>query len=234
MIEMEAVRLPRLLKRELEAGGTLREAGRLRPAALSVELNLTPLSHAEMTLNEDDLPVRVHDLVELYGQNGSLGVFRVVSVSTDYRRQRRVRMNHALDMLADAVMPGETRVAGNVRQALETILTAQTDTLDGKAFWQLGAVEDGGAYAYENDHGNALQRLIELARAEEEYCFRFDFSVFPWRLDFVRREARILSEFRLSRNVEKCQVTLDDSELCTRLYLSVTGDSQVTENGPPR
>lgn len=221
MIEMEAVRLPRLLKRELEAGGTLREAGRLRPAALSAELNLTPLSHAEMTLNEDDLPVRVHDLVELYGQNGSLGVFRVVSVSTDYRRQRRVRMNHALDMLADAVMPGETRVTGNVRQALETILTAQTDTLDGKAFWQLGAVEDGGAYAYENDHGNALQRLIELARAEEEYCFRFDFSVFPWRLDFVRREARILSEFRLSRNVEKCQVTLDDSELCTRLYLSV-------------
>lgn len=217
-----AVRLPRLLIRQKEKNGqTLREAGRLRPSALSVEMNLTPLSHAEMTLEEDDLPVQVHDLVELYGQNGSLGIFRAAQIETTYRKQRRIRLNHALDVLSDAVVPGEDTVSGTAAQVLSRILAAQTAQMDGNAFWTLGTVEDEAAWSFENKYTNALQCLIDFARAREDYCFSFDFSVFPWRLHFRRRDEKVLTEFRLSRNVERCQVTLDDSELCTRLYLSV-------------
>ena len=51
----EQVRLPRLLRRELDGGGRLKEAGRLHPTALWAEMNLFPLSRAGMTLTEDDL-----------------------------------------------------------------------------------------------------------------------------------------------------------------------------------
>ncbi|MBQ9301295.1 MAG: phage tail protein [Clostridia bacterium] len=222
MTEIEAVRLPRLLKRETEGDGyTLRETGRLRPAALSAELNLTPLSHAEMTLEEDDLPLRVHDLVEIFGQNGSLGIFRVARIETTYRKQRRIRLNHALDLLADAVLPGEETVSGTAAQVISRVLSAQAEGLDGAAFWTVGTVEDEAEYSFENRYTNALQCLTDLARAREDYDFAFDFSGFPWKLHFLRRDEAVLTEFRLSRNVERCQVALDDSELCTRLYLSV-------------
>ena len=70
----EQVRLPRLLRRELDGSGRLKEAGRLHPTALWAEMNLFPLSRAGMTLTEEDLPVGMHDLVEIFGQNGSFPV----------------------------------------------------------------------------------------------------------------------------------------------------------------
>lgn len=219
-----AVRLPRLLRRQTD--GTYREIGRLRPAALSVTLNLTPLSTADMTLCEDDLPVRMHDLVELYGQNGSLGLYRVVNLTTAYGKQRRLRLNHALDTLSDDVLPGEETITGTAGQALQRILAGQ----GGTAHWRLGMVEDSANVALDCRYDTLIGCLQKLAESEDGYYFSCDFSAFPWTLHFLRKNDAVLSEFRLTRNVENCQVTLDDSALCTRLYLSV--DTTVTdENG---
>lgn len=225
----EQVRLPRLLRRELDGSGRLKEAGRLHPTALWAEMNLFPLSRAGMTLTEDDLAVGVHDLVEIYGQNGSLGIFRVAGVETGYGRQRQVQLNHALDLLSDVVLPGEQE-AGPASVLLGQILAGQTERLDGQPYWTLGTVEDTENHPGWEACSNAMECLAGLASAAEEYDFAFDFGVFPWRLDLLRRDDTVMSEFRLPRNVENCRVTLEDGELCTRLYLSVE-NSQTDADG---
>ena len=225
---MEEVRLPRLLRKQLAAdGSTLLEAGRLHPAALSVELNLHPLSRASMTLGEEDLPVQMHDLVELYGQNGSLGIFRVNSIATTYKKQRQIQLSHALDVFSDALLPGDMTFTGTVAEALAQIVAGQTANIGGVPFWRLGDCADTAPYVLDVEYTNAMQCLTDLAGREEDYCFAFDFARFPWVLNFVPRDDTVMSEFRLPRNVESCQVTLDDSELCTRLYLSI--DTEVED-----
>ena len=219
---MNDVRLPRLLQKKLAAdNNTLVEVGRLHPAQLSVELNLYPLSRASMTLNEDDLPVQMHDFVELYGQNGSLGIFRVASISTTYRKQRQIQLNHALDVFTDAVLAGEMTITGTVREALSQIIAGQTANLNGTPYWRLGTCADENQYSTDVSYTNAMQMLTDIAKNEEDYYFTFDFSRFPWTINFIARNDTVLSEFRLSRNVENCQVTLNDSDLCTKLYLSI-------------
>ena len=223
------VRMPRLLRGDMN-GAEMLETGRLRPSALSVTLNLTPLSQADMTLEEDDLPVRMHDLVEIYGPNGSMGIYRVTNVATTYKQQRKVSLNHALDVLADAILPGEDPVTGTVAEVLGRLLSAQTATLGGLPCWQLGTVADTGTYTIDNRYNNVLDCLTELAETENDYYLAFDFGTFPWTLHFLARDSAVMTEFRLPRNVENCRVTLDDGEQCTRLYLSV--DTTTTdENG---
>ena len=224
MAMSDAVRLPRLLRGET-AGGQLPEKGRLQPLSLAVTRNLEPLSTADMVLAEDDLQVLIHDFVELYGPEGSLGIYRAVSVMADYGHTRRIRLNHALDVFSDALLP-EAESAGTVRQALERILACQTAAVGGVPCWKLGTVEDGGQYTLDARGGSALDALKALARDEEDYYFDYDFGGFPWTLHFLRRGEAVESEFRLSRNAERCQVTLDDGDLCTRLYLDVDGETQ--------
>lgn len=224
---MASVRLPRLLRDAL-SGAELLETGRLHPSALSVTLNLIPLSQADMTLEEDDLTLRVHDLVEIYGQNGSLGIYRVTSIATTYAGQRKVSLNHALDVLSDAILPGEDPVTGTVASVLGTLLAAQTAKLGGQSYWQLGTVEDTATYTIDNRYNNVLDCLTDMAEKENGYYFAFDFGTFPWTLHFLARNSTVMTEFRLPRNVENCRVTLDDGEQCTRLYLSV--DTTTTDD----
>ena len=218
----DRVRLPRLLQKALQSdGNTLKEKARLHPLSLSVELNLYPLSRATMTLPETDAAVQMHDLVEIFGQNGSFGIFRVVNIATTYKRQRQVQLNHALDVFSDALLPGEMTATGTVAQVLAQFVAGQTANIGGSPYWALGTCEDTNAYSADIKYTNLMQCLTNLAKAEEDYYFTFDFSRFPWRLNFIARNDTVLSEFRLPRNVESCQVSFDNSDMCTRLYLSV-------------
>ena len=218
----DRVRLPRLLQKALQSdGNTLKEKARLHPLSMSVELNLYPLSRATMTLPETDAAVQMHDLVEIFGQNGSFGIFRVVNIATTYKRQRQVQLNHALDVFSDALLPGEMTATGTVAQVLAQFVAGQTANIGGSPYWALGTCEDTNAYSADIKYTNLMQCLTNLAKAEEDYYFTFDFSRFPWRLNFIARNDTVLSEFRLPRNVESCQVSFDNSDMCTRLYLSV-------------
>ena len=63
------IRLPRLLD------SAQREKARLQPVKLSLHLSLTPLSAAEMVLPWDAPVIGPRDLIELYDENGSAGIF---------------------------------------------------------------------------------------------------------------------------------------------------------------
>ena len=230
------VRLPRLLQKALNADGqTLKEKARFHPIKMTPTLNMIPLSTATMVIPEDDPEVAMHDFIELYNQHGSIGIFRVISVRTNYRQQREIEMNHAFDLLSDAIYPGspagDEDFEGTVAGYLTELIGAQTQKLNGTAYWQLGTCADTSYWSKKIAYDNVLEDFMDVAKDHEDYWFTFDFTTFPWTVNFVRRNSTVVSEFRLRRNIESCQVTLDDSSLCTRLYLSVTTKTTVTESG---
>ena len=230
------VRLPRLLQKALNADGkTLKEKARFHPIKMTPTLNMIPLSTAIMVIPEDDPDVAMHDFIELYNQHGSIGIFRVISVRTNYRQQREIEMNHAFDLLSDAIYPGspagDEDFEGTVAGYLTELIGAQTQKLNGTAYWQLGTCADTSYWSKKIAYDNVLEGFMDVAKDHEDYWFTFDFTTFPWTVNFVRRNSTVVSEFRLRRNIESCQVTLDDSSLCTRLYLSVTTKTTVTESG---
>lgn len=232
-MSMNSVRLPRKLNKSV-SGGQLTEAGRLRPVgALAITLNMLPLHRVTMTLAENDLPLAIHDLVEVYNQNGSVGVYRVTKITPTYRKERKIELSHGLDVFSDSTFAGIETFSGTVAAFLQKVISAQTQKIGGVSYWQLGTVADANPWNKDIKYDNLMECLTDIAKTEEDYVFTFDMSTFPWTLNFVARDSAVLSEFRLGRNMESCQVAMDDSELCTRLYLSVTTETQetVTDGG---
>lgn len=232
MIEDEQrVQLPRLLQNALD-GNVLKEQARLHPSKLSPTLRMQPLSTATMIIPEEDPEIVMHDWMELYNQHGSCGIFRVVDIQPAYGKNRSITLNHALDILNDAVYPSNTEeFDGTVTAYLTKLLGAQKQKIGNTPYWQLGTVADTGNWHQEFNYDNILELIKEVTTEHEDYYYTFDFSVFPWRLNLVARNDDVLTEFRASRNIESCKVTQNDSDQCTRLYLSITTKAVVTEGG---
>lgn len=224
------VRLPRKLSKSV-SGGILAEEGRLNPVgALNITLNLQPLNRVSMTLAENDLPLAMHDLVEVYNKNGSVGVYRVTKITNTYKKQRKIELSHGLDVFSDATLSRiEDKWHGSVAQYLQMIIDGQTQKIGGQFYWQLGRCDDTSYWEKDLKYDNLMSLLTDLAKTEEDYMFTFDQSTFPWTLNFVSRDSTVLSEFRLNRNTSECSVVMDDSDLCTRLYLSVSSENEDDE-----
>lgn len=231
MSEIISVRQPRLLEKVISLDGVqLKEAARLHPLSQPTELNARIMSTATLTLPESDPELGFHDLVELYTANGSAGIFWVVGQEPDYGKNRTYKLNHAIDMLSAAIYPYEETFNSTTSRFISTMLSAQTQKIGNTPFWQFGTCEDSGDWFKELSYNNVLEALSEVEKDREDYHFVYDFSTFPWTVSFVRFSDTVVSEFRLSRNIEKNRISLNDSNLCTRLYLSVTTRATVTEN----
>lgn len=222
----EIVRLPRKLS---VSGGSLAEAGRFHPVgALGITLNVVPLNRVTMTIAKNDLDVSIHDWVEVYNHNGSVGIYRVTKVRDAPKRNIQVEMSHGLDVFSDASFSSIEKYSGTVNAFLQKVVDAQTQTIGGVKYWRLGTVEDTRPWNKDIKHDNLMECLTDIAKTEEDYIFTFDMSSFPWTLNFVARDNAVLSEFRISRNMENCSYDLDDADQCTHLYLSVTTETEET------
>ena len=210
----------------MKSSNQLVESHRLNPLGpLNLTLNMLPLHRASMTLPETEAVLKMHDFVELYNQNGSAGIFRVTSITNTYRKTRLIELSHGLDVFSDSCFDSIETFSGTVQGFLQKIINAQTQTVGTNKLWTLGTCEDTRPWTKEIKYDNLLECLTEIARTEEDYVFTFSQNTLPWTLNFVARNNTVMSEFRLSRNIENCQVTFDDSDLCTRLHLSVTTES---------
>jgi len=204
---------PRLLTKSLT------ESARLHPISLSIHHRLHPISWAEMALPPNDPPVRVQDFVELFGPDDTLGVYRVTDVTTDYATgERRLSLDHAMSTLADAVVPGDDthNYAGTVRAVIEYLLAYQGNS----PRWTLGRCDAAEDYQIVYTHGyeNLLTALMKVAATlPEGYSWRFDMAQ-NWVLNLVKLPSDEIFEARLTRNLRDAQVTVDATDLCTRVY----------------
>lgn len=204
-----SIRLPRLL----DADG--RESARLSPLRLSLHLKLTPLSTAEMELPHDAPPVIVRDLIELYDENGSVGIFRVTEVLEHVGQTRLVRMEHSLSTLRDSML-GVFAFTGTVEDALASLLTYQDDPK-----WQVGEVElpQDTTIIYATEYIDLLSALtLMMSMLPEGYALSFDQSGEDWLLHIRALSDEDACEGRLHRNLQSVHYELDSSRLCTRVY----------------
>ncbi len=207
-LAVTSIRLPRLMDSQLI------ELCRLEPTHLSIQLNMS-LSTATMTLPPQSPQVTTGQLVELYTQRGSAGIFRVQQVERDWNTATRISLTHALVTLADTTIPG----TGETR----TLPAAQlfTQLLAHQSLWQPGDVEVPAdvLFTFRAQDANLLESLTDLMAELPDYRLDFDQTVFPWKLHLRALSDACATECRLTRNLRSLTIETDRSELCTRLYL---------------
>lgn len=201
------VRNPRLL------GPDMAERARLRPSSASATLNLTPLSTASLTLPEGEPTVSVRDFIELYGPDGSLGVFRVASAQTAYGSQQQLGLEHGVVTLADDMAPEGVVLSGGLRGMLTELLRHQSRTA-----WVLGDVDvDPALDPIEAGLTNLLDAVLTVVGSDDTAMLAFDQKAFPWVLHVRKRPSAATCECRLNRNTVGVSLRLEDAELCTRV-----------------
>ena len=206
---MTQIRRPRLLD------ASLREVERLAPLNLSLTLQLQGLSTAVMTLPPDAPTLDVRSLVELYDENGSAGIYRVVKTERDIGGPWTIRLEHGIATLRDGMLPAQAFMKP-VAEAFRAVLDCQPIPL-----WTLGIVElpQDMTIIFSTDFADGFTALEALAdMLPEGYHLDYDQSATPWLLHVRRLPEDIGCEGRLTRNLGSIRMTADSSRLCTRVY----------------
>ena len=195
--------------------GNMRELRRLHPTQQSVDDRVTPLSTASLTLPEGE-HAAFGEWVEVFTQNGSAGVYRVVSASETYTGEASAELEHGICALGDAIIPGNGTISGTLPEVLSAMLGYQVVTAGGAPLWALGSVETDAQASFEQEGTNLLSAVLEIV--PEGYMLTFDQSALPWRLGVAKMATTAECEGRLSRNLRGVTVTVDDEDFCTRIY----------------
>lgn len=212
------VRLPRVLD------ANLAEARRVRPTAYNINEDMRAPSTATMTVAQADAP-DMHQWMELYTAEGSVGLFRVTDISDDPASGAKITLRHAIDTLSDEVWPEQTDYEGTVAGFIQALLSKQAT-----ARWQLGRCDDAAAYKKSGINYDHLSDLMwGMAGEKSRFYFTYDFATTPWTLNYVEIASEPSAGFRLSRNMAGVKIRRMDGDMCTRLYLSI--NTAVTEDG---
>ena len=198
--------------------GDMRELRRLHPTQQSVDDRVTPLSTASLTLPDGE-HVAFGEWVEVFTQNGSAGVYRVVSASETYTGEASAELEHGICALGDAIIPGKSTISGTLHEVLSAMLGYQVVTAGGAALWALGSVETNAQASFKHEGTNLLSAV--LAVVPDGYMLTFDQSALPWRLGVAKMATTAECEGRLSRNLRGVTVTVDDEDFCTRIYCNM-------------
>ena len=198
--------------------GDMRELRRLHPTQQSVDDRVTPLSTASLTLPEGE-HAAFGEWVEVFTQNGSSGVYRVVSASETYTGEASAELEHGICALGDAIIPGKGTISGTLTQVLSAMLGYQVVKAGGAPLWSLGSIATNAQASFEHEGTNLLSAV--LAVVPDGYMLTFNQSALPWRLGVAKMATTAECEGRLSRNLRGVTVTVDDEDFCTRIYCNM-------------
>ena len=198
--------------------GNMRELRSLHPTQQSVDDRVTPLSTASLMLPDGE-HAAFGEWVEVFTQNGSAGIYRVVSASDTYTVEASPELEHGICALGDAIIPGKGTISGTLSEALSTMLGYQVVQAGGAPLWALGSVATNAQASFEHDSTNLLSAV--LAVVPDGYMLTFDQSALPWRLGVAKMATTAECEGRLSRNLRGVTVTVDDEDFCTRIYCNM-------------
>lgn len=208
------IQLPQLFDADMTPNATY---PRLHPISASYHLRSKPLSTAELVL--DGETVEQGQFVRMFDTWGSVGVFRVSKVKNTYGNSNRqyVTLEHAIVTLGDKLIFGYYEYGGSgidTGDALDDLLALQAT-----AHWAAGTVDytDECQYSVENDF--LLNAVIALGGPlTGDWYFELDTDEYPFEIGILEAETTPSMEVRMTRNGENIEITIDRSELRTRLY----------------
>lgn len=212
---MITVKRPRLLD------DNLAEAAPIHALSLALSLKTPGVSTATLVIGPDDPEPPLHAWIELYTQNGSVGVYRVTSPVTDYAQNNSLTLRHGIDSMADSVLEAQEEYSGTPAALLSRIMAAQTARVQGVAPWTLGTCEATADIKLSINYTPLNELLSSIETELEDYIFEYDQSSFPWVLNVRARPTMADSELRMNRNITTISRTINDKELCTQLILSI-------------
>ena len=193
----------------------------LHPVKGTLKLVMNGVSEATLTLADKAETIPMHRFVKIFNQLGFVGYFRRTSRGQNIGTENTYTLRHGIDILQDSVWDAEETFTGTKAQLMAAILNKQTQLINGVKPWALGSCADTSSITKDINYDNLLDLLEGLAEDGGGYYFTYNQSVWPWQVSLVAKSNTVASEFRLDRNIEKCQIKDNDSELCTRLILSV-------------
>lgn len=193
------------------SGNVLR---RIDPVDVSLDLQLEPLSSAEIELKPGDtIPER--SWVSVYTEHGLAGIFRSRPQRDRYgERSSRVSLVHGAVELNDYL----TTKGGDQEQDPANTAIAYIMQFYLGTHWRLGTVSATSSVVYQLNGSGVLDAITEIMEQLPGYMLVFDQSVTPWTLNVLPRPETVSAEGRLSRNISSVEISRDDSSLCTRVY----------------
>lgn len=193
------------------SGNVLR---RIDPVDVSLDLQLEPLSSAEIELKPGDtIPER--SWVSVYTEHGLAGIFRSRPQRDRYgERSSRVSLVHGAVELNDYI----TTKGGDQEQDPANTAIAYIMQFYLGTHWRLGTVSATSSVVYQLNGSGVLDAITEIMEQLPGYMLVFDQSVTPWTLNVLPRPETVSAEGRLSRNISSVEISRDDSSLCTRVY----------------
>lgn len=212
------MRLPRLLDADLH------EKDRLNCISLSLEINLDPLSTAEMKLPQTAPLVAVDDFIELFSPYGSVGIFRVYRTDENVGYGTDCLLRHGIVTLADDLVTAGNAITAPVAQVFASLLAMQATPI-----WVLGDCEvpEDLEMVLERNYQTLLSAFTSLtAQLPDGYAWEPDQTVSPWRLNLRKMPQEAACEFRMSRNVRSLTITTDRDAQCTRVYAFGAGEGE--------
>ena len=212
---MIEVKMPELLNASLGVANVL------HPTDGTLRLSMDSPSECTLTLDDKAEAIPMHGWVKIYNQLGFVGIFRRISRERDIITNNTYTLRHGIDILQDSVWDAEETYEGTTAQFLTALLDKQTQLVNGVKPWVLGSCADTSNVKKDINYENLLDLLEGVNEQGSGYYFTYDQTSFPWTVSLVAKPSEVASEFRLNRNIERCRISDNDSELCTRLILNV-------------
>lgn len=212
---MIEVKMPELLNASMGVANVL------HPTDGTLRLSMDSPSECTLTLEDKAEAIPMHGWVKIYNQLGFVGIFRRISRERDITTNNVCTLRHGIDILQDSVWDAEETYEGTTAQFLTALLNKQTQLVNGVKPWVLGSCADTSNVKKDINYENLLDLLEGVNEQGSGYYFTYDQTSFPWTVSLVAKPSAVASEFRLNRNIERCRISDNDSELCTRLILNV-------------
>ena len=209
------------IKNPILLDASLNDKEMLRPTKGSLSLRLCDVSECSLTLPLDSPNVAMHAWIKVFNQNGFVGIYRRTSNGRNIPNDQSETFRHGIDILQDSIWNAETDFEGTKTQYLTALLNQQTNLINGVKPWVLGTCADASTIKKSIKYNNLMDLFHDLEDEGGDYYFSYDQTSFPWTVSYLARSNTVASEFRLKRNMEKCRISENDSELCTRLVLEV-------------
>lgn len=209
------------VKNPILLDSSMNDEAMLHPAKGSLKLQMEGVSEASLTLEDkaEDLPM--HRWVKIYNARGFVGYFRRTSRGRNIGTDNGYTLRYGIDILQDSVWDAEETFEGTKAQFLTAILNKQTQLINGVKPWVLGSCADTSSVKKDIKYDNLMDLFESAVEEGGGYYFTYNQNVWPWQVSLVEKPSDVASEFRLDRNMEKCSIKDNDSELCTRLILNV-------------
>ncbi len=201
--------------------------GYVHPKTESLTISATPLSYCTMELPPGEtLPVRGY--VELFTVMGSAGIFRVRSMSSAYGDfTTTAELEHAIVEIGDyMVLETIEDLEIGLADAMQRVFQSYRGSR-----WQLGDVSALGndTFLFSCDHERILDTVLTLMQRKPKCMLAFDFSTSPWTVSVRQMDTAVTAQGRLTRNIISAEVTVDDTDLCTRAYYQTKTGSGSSE-----